>query len=454
MRSRRVTLVVAALAVLCVSFVLHGRQPDKAATTAKQFWHCGMHPQVIREGPGECPICHMALTPIGNNDAGAPSARRKILYWWDPMLRPSSISDHPGKSAMGMEMVPVYAESGGPEVRIDPAVVQNMGVRTAAVTRGPLSKTIRAVGLVKLPEPGMHDVTLKVGGWIDTLYADQEGMHVNQGAPLFELYSPDLQVTEQELISAVKSEKTLGADASPNLRMEARRMIDSARRKLRLWDVAEQDIEVIAKADQPPKDVPFRSPATGHIEDKLIVQGSAVQPMMKLMRVADHTTMWLEAQVYQEQIPVVKLGQEVVATVDGLEGKAWRGTITFIYPHIDHTTRTLTVRMTVDNPGFELKPGMYATAEIITRPLPDAIQVPREAVIDTGSRQIAFVSEGEGHFSPRKVKTGLVGDDDKVQIVEGLTPGETVVTSGQFLMDVESRTIEATQKLGARSATN
>ena len=422
---------------------------DGQAGAPKQLWHCGMHPQVVQDHPGDCPICHMALTPM-NSASSAVSAKGGKQLWWDPMLGPSSVTNHPGKSAMGMDMVPYTASTGGDTgIQIDPTVVQNMGVRTATVTRGPLSETVRAVGLLKLPEPGMHDVSLKVGGWIDKLYADQDGMHVTQGEPLFELYSQDLQVAEQELISAVKSQQLLQKDASPNLHTESQSMIDSAKRKLRLWDVAEQDIEAIAKADQPPKDVPFRSPATGHLEDKMIVQGSAVQPMMKLLRVADHTKMWLEAQVYQEQIPVVKLGQEVVASVDGMTGKTWKGAITFIYPHVDHMTRTLTVRMTLENPDFELKPGMYATAEIITQPAADAIQVPREAVIDTGTRQIVFVSEAEGHFSPRKVKVGLAGDDDKVQIFEGLTPGEVVVTSGQFLMDVESRTLEATQKLSA-----
>ena len=415
----------------------------------KQLWHCGMHPQVVQDHPGECPICHMALTPMNlGNSAGSPKGGKQL--WWDPMLGPSSITDHPGKSAMGMEMVPYTASATGDTgVQIDPTVVQNMGVRTAPVTRGPLSKTVRAVGLLKIPEPGMHDVSLKVGGWIDKLYADQDGMHVTDGEPLFELYSQDLQVAEQELISAVKALKALPPDASPNLRGEAQGLIDSAKRKLRLWDIAEQDVEAIAKAEQPPKDVPFRSPATGHIEDKMVVQGSAVQPMMKLMRVADHTKMWLDAQVYQEQIPVVKMGQEVIATVDGMPGQTWKGAITFIYPHVDHMTRTLTVRMTLDNPDFALKPGMYATAQIVTRPIADAVQVPREAVIDTGTRQIAFVAEGEGHFSPRKVRMGLAGDDDRAQILDGLAPGETVVTSGQFLMDVESRTIEATQKLRA-----
>jgi RND family efflux transporter MFP subunit len=413
----------------------------------KQLWHCGMHPQVIQDHPGDCPICHMALTPLNSPSSNTKADETKILYWWDPMLGPSSIANHPGKSAMGMEMVPVYAKSGGPEVQIDPALVQNMGVRTAKVVRGPLAKSVRTVGLLKLPEPGLHDVSLKVGGWIDKLYADQEGMHVVKGEPLFDLYSPDLQVAEQELIGAVKSLKALDPKVSEAIRTEAQGMVDSSRQKLRLWDVAEQDIDAIAGADQAPKDVPFRSPATGHIEDKMIVQGSAVEMGMKLMRVADHTSMWVDAQVYEDQLPVVKLGQKVMASMDGVPGKSFEGTVGFMYPHVDHMTRTLTVRITLDNPNFELKPGMYATVEILTQPSPDAIQVPREAVIDTGTRQIAFVTEDAGHFSPRQVRMGMRGDNDMVEILDGLAPGETVVTSGQFLMDVESRTIEATQKL-------
>jgi RND family efflux transporter MFP subunit len=456
-----ISLALIAIAVAALLFVKRtmsaSQSPPVAAsatTKPKQLWHCGMHPQVIQDHPGECPICHMALTPIDADTAMSEASQKKILYWWDPMLGPSSISDHPGKSAMGMDLVPVYGEQAGPGITIDSTVVQNMGVRTAIVMRGPLSKTVRALGILKIPEPGMHDISLKIGGWVDKLYADQVGMHVNAGEPLFDIYSPDLQVAEQELISAVKSRQSLGADAAPEIRQEAQGMIDSARRKLQLWDVADQDIDAIAKADEPPKEVPFRSPATGHIEDKMIVQGSAVQPMMKLMRVADHSKLWLEARVYQDQIAVVKIGQEVIAAVDGIPGQTWKGTITFIDPHLDHMTRTLTVRITLDNPDFQLIPGMYATAQIITRPLPDAIQIPREAVIDTGTQQIAFVDEGDGHFTPRKVKVGLSGDDDMVQVVEGLAPGETVVTSGQFLMDVESHTIEATQKLMAPPMSN
>ena len=455
--ARSFVVLVAALALgFGVGFASrgHGSADDAmarahAANGKKQHWHCGMHPQVISDHPGDCPICHMALTPIASDGfSETKPSERRILYWWDPMLGTGSISDHPGKSAMGMEMVPVYSESGGPVVQIDPAVVQNMGVRTAEVTRGALTKTVRTIGSLSLPESGLHDVSLKVGGWIDRLDADQDGMHVTKGEPLFELYSPELQVAEQELISAVKSQSALGSSGSQVVRQESEHMIESAKRKLRLWDVDEKDIEAIAKADEPPRDITFRSPATGHVEEKMVVQGSNVQAGMKILRVADHTSMWLDLQVYEGDLPFVKKGAKVTATLEGASGKTFSGSITFMYPHFDHMTRTLKVRATLENPDFELKPGMYATAEIVTAPVEDTILCPREAVLDTGSREIVFIAEGSGHFSPRKVRTGLTGDNDQVQIIEGLAVGERVVTSGQFLIDVESRTIEATQKLG------
>ena len=391
------------------------QRPAADTGAVKQLWHCGMHPQVIQDHPGDCPICHMALTPLGSR-GNARTAGQDLL------------------------------------VQIDPRVVQNMGVRTVAVTKGTLRKTVRTVGVLGLPEPGLHDVSLKVNGWVDKLYADQEGMHVAKGDPVFEVYSPDLQVASQELISAGAALRSLPPDASETLLREGQGLVESAKRKLRLWDVDERDIETIAKALEPPRDVTFRSPATGHVEEKMVVQGSSVQPGMKLLRIADHSKMWFDLQVYEGQLPFVKVGQDVLASVAGRPGRTFEGTVSFLYPHLDPTSRTLKVRVTVDNPQFELKPGMYATADIKTEAVPDATLVPREAVIDTGTRQIVFVAEGGGRFLARSVRTGLSGDDDKVQIVAGLAAGEMVVTSGQFLLDVESRTIEATEKLSGEGA--
>ena len=390
--------------------------PPATGPASKPLWTCGMHPQVIQDHPGTCPICHMRLTPLKTGDD----------------------TDH------GKEMQDMQA---GPTVRIDPAVVQNMGVQTAAVTRGPITKSVQTVGLLEAPETGLHDISPKVGGWIEKLFANQEGLHVHKGDPLFELYSPDLTVAEQELVGAVKAARAFGPSADPSVKKSSEALVESAKTKLRLLDVAEADIDAVAQTLTVPKTVTFRSPASGAVIDKAIVQGSATQAGQKLMRIEDHSSLWLDLQVYEDQMAMVAVGQDVQATVEAFPGKTFTGRITFIHPHVDHMSRTVVARAVLDNPDLALRPGMYASATIVTKPVADGIQVPREAVIDTGTRQIVFIAHPGGRFTPRTVHVGVRGDDDRVQLIDGLAPGETVVTSGQFLLDVESRTTEAIQKL-------
>ena len=420
------------------------------------LWTCAMHPQVIADHPGDCPICHMKLVPMRSDDAAADaSGKRKVLYWWDPMLGPSSIADKPGKSAMGMDRIPVYADeaSAGPAVTVDPAVEQNMGVRTTAVRRGPLTNDVRAVGILKVPEPRMRDISLKVSGWIDTLQADTEGMHVEAGEPLFTMYSPDVVVAEDELIAAERADKALPADAADALREQTQSLVRSAREKLRLWDIAQGEIDAIAKAQSASRTVVIRSPISGHVIDKSVVAGSAVTAGMKVMRIENHSQLWLDAEVYANDFEGARVGQTMNASIEGLPGKAFTGTISFIYPHVDHMARTLMVRATFDNPDMTLRPGMFATAKILSRTVEDAVLAPRDAIIDTGSEQIAFVASGNGHFEPRRLTVGRHGEND-VEVLTGLAPGEAVVTSGQFLLDVESNTKAAIARLrGSDTAT-
>jgi Cu(I)/Ag(I) efflux system membrane fusion protein len=398
---------------------------------------------------------YVPTPPKAQAAAVSDKPARKIKYYWDPMLGPSSVSDKPGKSAMNMDLVPVYeddatnaADASQPgEVTIDSSIVQNVGIRTAQVTRGPLTKSIRTVGILRIPEPAQHDVSLKINGWIETLYADHEGMHIQRGEPLFAIYSPDLQVAEEELISAQRSLKSLDAATSPQLRSETQSLVESAKRKLSLWDVADQDIETIANSDSAPRTVIFRSPATGDVMDKMVVAGSSVQAGMKLMSIEDHSKLWLDAVVYEDSMSMIALGQQVSATTESFPGITFKGTISFIYPHVDPATRTITVRAVLDHSEGGLRPGMYMTADILTQPVQDAVLAPREAIIDTGTRQIAFVVRSAGHFDPVEVRMGVVGDGEQAQILSGLKPGDTVVTSGQFLLDVESRTSEAIEKL-------
>ena len=451
------TVLLIAIVVATIFFMRRGGGPSSgavesqpAAAAPKELWTCSMHPQVIQDHPGLCPICRMPLTKLktyGENSGGKGEGR-ELLYYWDPMLGASSISNKPGKSAMGMDLVPVYKQqSAGPTVIIDPVIVQNMGVRTAQIIKGPLRRTIRAVAMVDVPDSAQYDVNLRISGWIEKLYANQAGMHVYRGDALFDLYSPDLQVAAEELIGAESALKSLDAQASPAVAAESGGLVDSARQKLRLWGIAERDIDAIAASTKAPRTVPIRSPIDGELVEKMVVDGSAIQAGEKIMRIEDHHQLWLDLAVYEQQLPYVTVGEMVSATAEAVPGKTFTGPISFIYPHMNHDSRTAMVRVTLDNARHELRPGMYASAEIMTEMAADAILAPREAVIDTGTRQFAFVVKSQGHFEPRNVRLGLVGDNDQVQIVEGLAPGETVVTSGQFLMDVESRTTEAIEKL-------
>ena len=388
---------------------------DRAAGTTSadvapmQLWTCGMHPQVVQDHPGTCPICHMRLTPMrGGHDHGGPSA-----------------------------------------VIIDAAVVQNMGIRTAVATRGPLVRSVRTVGTLEAPETGLHDVSPRVGGWIVKLYANQDGQHVHTGEPLFDLYSPDLAVAGAELVGAVRAASALGPGSDVSARRSAEGLVASERRKLALLDVPPDQIASIAQTLAVPAAFTFRSPSDGAVVDKAVVEGSSVQAGAKLLRIENHSSLWLDLQVYQDQMSVVTVGQPVEATVEGVPGQTFHGTVTFVHPHVDHVSRTVVARATLANADQWLRPGMYATATILTRPAEAAVQVPREAVIDTGTRQIAFVALGDGHFAPRDVRMGMTGDDGRVQILDGIAAGETVVTSGQFLLDVESRTAEAIDKLRA-----
>jgi membrane fusion protein, copper/silver efflux system len=381
-----------------------------ADSTPKQYWTCGMHPFVKWDHPGLCPICHMPLTPMHQYHGGDTN-------------------------------------QGPPVVVIDPAVVQNMGLRTAEVTRGPLTKSIRAVGMLEAPEPGLHEINLKVSGWIQKLYANQDGQHVHKGDPLFELYSPNLIVAGEELVGSVKSLNAIGTTSDPSLAASAKAYVTSARQKLALLDVSDADIDTIATKLVVPRTFTFVSPTSGAVIETTVVEGSAISAGTKVMRIEDHSTLWLDLQIYEDQLAMISVGQSVTATIDAWPGRTFHGTVTFIHPHIDHMSRTVVARVTLDNADQVVHPGMYASATIVTKPIEDAIQVPREAVIDTGTSQLAFVVRDAGHFEPRNVRMGISGNDGRVQILEGLSSGETVVTSGQFLLDVESRTTEAVDKL-------
>ncbi|MCI0433638.1 MAG: efflux RND transporter periplasmic adaptor subunit, partial [Gemmatimonadetes bacterium] len=435
---------------------------------AGQLWTCGMHPQVIEEKPGLCPICHMDLTPLkvdgdpAAHEHAAPAAggtaqarpdaasRGRILYWWDPMMSPPYISDKPGVSPMGMELVPVYEEQAGghPTVIIDPVVVQNMGVRVSPVVEGPLRRSVRVVGYLDEAQPNIHDVNLLVSGWVRRLHANVEGMHVEEGDPLFDLYSPDLQVAIEELIAARQAASAAAAggiedDAS---RSSAAMVRDAAMLKLELWGLPRAQIEALSKLEAAPELITFTSRVTGHVTEKPIVEGAAVMAGERVLRIVDHRVLWMDGRVFEKDLPFVKVGQKARATMASRPGESIEGDVIFMHPHVDAMTRTVQVRLAIPNPDLELRPGMYATMRLEAELAQRAVLVPREAVIDTGERQVAFVAREVGRFEPREVVMGHAAEGGLVQVITGLAPGEPVVVSGQFLLDSESRLREAIQK--------
>lgn len=482
MFGRMVLVVLVALAGVTAGVIWH--EPLAGLFTSNQggtgdgsLWTCSMHPQVIQEKPGVCPICHMALTPLKVDKKNSPQSHlhpgdkmgvsppggerapdqamgsangpeRRIKYWWDPMLNPPYISDKPGKSPMGMDLIPVYEEelSAGSSVTIDPAIVQNMGVRVAKVTTGPLRRSIRAVGYLDEAEPNIHDINLRVSGWIERLFADTEGMHLEQGAPLFDLYSPELRVAVEEIIAARRARGSMPSDADGISKQTADTLYEASARKLELWGLDHRQVDALAKLDHAPRNITFISPITGHVTQKHIVEGAAVKAGDRILRLVDHSVLWLDVQVFEQHLPFIRMGQKVRATIASQPGDELEGEVIFIHPHVNMVTRTALVRIALPNPAMTLRPGMYATVKIEAMLAEQSVLVPREAVIDTGDRQIAFVTQQIGRFEPRLVKLGLSADGGMVQVLQGLAPGEVVVTSGQFLLDSESRLREAIQK--------
>lgn len=447
-------------------------EPSSAGggTAKKQLWTCGMHPQVIQDHPGDCPICHMKLTPLMTADAGSGSAphplgdstdasvkrERKVKYWHDPMMNPPYISDRPGQSPMGMDLVPVYEEEARPTgaaVVIDPAIVQNMGVRTVAATRGTLTQRVRATATIVEPESARTDINLRVSGWIQKLYADTDGVSIRKGDPLFDLYSPDLRLAIEELIAATRASKSTTGDQSASLQGTSDALIAAARLRLETLGLTPEQIEQLSTLEHAPATVTFTSPIDGVVVDKAnVYKGSSVLSGQLVLRLADRSTMWVEARVPEGAVGRLRVGQRAAIAVDGVRGREITGDVVFIHPNLDEMTRTAVVRVAVPNPEGTLRAGMFAVAAIDAGSTTEVTIVPREAVIDSGESQVVFVSTGKGRYEPRRVRTGESGVGGLVQIVSGVEPGESVVASGQFLLDSESRLREAIAKFLGQGA--
>jgi len=380
---------------------LVGCSQSGSTARAKTLYTCGMHPQVIQDHPGNCPICGMKLTPVRKQ--GEPAQAESLST-----------------------------------IAVDPVTIQNMGVRTTEIIRGPLRRTIRTVGTIDYSETALADVTTKFKGWIEKLYVDATGQQVHKGDPLFEIYSPELYSAEVEYLLAMNQSSEVSGAAA---------LRETATSKLKFFDISDAQIAELEKSGKPSKTLRILAPIDGFVTEKMVVEGMMVDMGMKLYRLADLGLVWVYAEVYEQDLPFIRLGQEAVVGLSYLPDREFRGRVTYIYPNVNEKTRTARVRMEFHNPGYFLKPGMFATITVSSEFKPSVLLVPDSAVLRSGEKNTVFVALEEGKFEPRTVALGLPAEDDRYEVLSGLHEGERVVTSGQFMLDSESQLREAIQKM-------
>ena len=373
--------------------------PDSgSAPQSVALYTCGMHPEVIRHAPGTCPICGMKLVRKKDEDVDAS------------------------------------------DVQVSREFLQNFAVRTAVVERRVLPISIRTVGVLAHNEESISSVNTKFEGWIESARINNVGEFVAQGEPLFEIYSPQLITTMREYLAAVDYVARLErGDAYPEAVERAQSLLDSARERLRYWDISEAQIDALEAADTVSRTITFHSPASGLVVEKMgdSLEGMKLSPGMTVLKIADHTKLWAEADFYEEDLRHVREGSLAVIEVAAFPERAWDGRILFFRSAVNAETRTLTAFVEVANPDLALRPGMYVDVTVDVRDLPAAVATPAESVLRSGERAVVIVAKPDGGFEPREVKLG-VRSGDMHEVTAGLAAGERVVLSSQFLIDSES----------------
>lgn len=384
----------------------------------------------------------------------ADTGERRILYWRAPM-DPSFRSDKPGKSPMGMDLVPVYSE---PEadadaaegtVRVSSGFLQNFAVRTAEAHRGAIPVSIRTVGVLAHNEEKLVSVNTKFRGWIEHARVHNVGEYVERGDVLFDIYSPELVTTQREYLAAMEYvERLRDAGAHAETVERARSLRDAARERLRYWDMTEAQISDLADAGADSRTVRFFAPASGFIVEKMgdSLEGMALAPGVTVLKIADHSTLWAQAEFYEEDLRHVREGSPASIEVDAFPGRRWTGTILFFRSAVNPETRALTAFVEVANEDLSLRPMMYVDVTVRAEADADAVLAPAESVLHTGERSVVIVQREDGGFEPREVELGRTADALQ-EITSGLAPGERVVVSSQFLINSESNLRAAMSQL-------
>jgi len=326
-------------------------------------------------------------------------------------------------------------------VQISPEKQQLIGVKFGTVEMRPLEKVIRTVGRVDYDEKKIVTISPKIGGWIEDLFVDFTGRFVGQGEPLLTIYSPELVSTQEEYLVALRARKDLIKSPFPEVAASGNSLAESAKRRLKLWDINDDQIKALEESGEAKKTLTLYSPFSGFVLEKMAYKGMSVMPGMALFKIADLSVVWLYADIYEYELPFIRLGQQASIQLSYLPGETFIGRMIYIYPSLNPETRTAKVRFEFPNTHGKLKPEMYANVEIKVH-LGQKLAVPEGAIIDTGLRQMAIIDKGSGYFEPREVKVGAKVDNF-YEVIKGLKAGERVVTSANFLIDSESRLKEA-----------
>ena len=384
-----------------------------ADPAAAELHTCGMHPQVVQEGPGQCPICGMTLMPMESSS-------------------------------------PAPEEVEGPGVRVSKSFLQNFAVRTTVVERTDLPARIRTIGYLDQDEAKLVSVNTKFGGWIESPRVNTVGERVSEGDLLFEIYSPELVTAQEEYLAAIDYvDRLKTAEAYPRAVGRAESLLEAATERLRHWDLTSEQIDHLRTAKRASRTLEVHSPASGYVVEKVAdsLEGIKVNPGMTILKIADHSTLWAKVEFYEHYLRDLRAGLRADISLDAYPGRRWYGRLLFFEPAMNPQTQTLTGYVEVENSDGRLRPKMYATIEIQLPGARNALVVPAQAVLRSGGdRNIVIVDAGDGIFVPHEVELGIESDGI-LQVVEGLAEGARVVTSSQFLLDSESNLQAAVDRL-------
>jgi multidrug efflux pump subunit AcrA (membrane-fusion protein) len=383
----------------------------RAAALAGTLYHCPMHPSVVRDRPGDCPICGMDLVPIERTHGAAAASQ--------PASGPAAAR------VPGVIPVMISAER-----------IRLAGLQTAKVVRERTAPELRTVGFVVPSEKGLGRIHTRYAGWIEELFVTQTGQRVARGQVLATVYSTDLLAAQQDFLNVLKWASAPGGGVT-GAGTSSARLVDDARRKLELLGVSREEIDEVARTGKPVRALKLRSTAAGYVTQKSAFRGLYVQPDTELFQIADLATVWVMADVYEYEIARVRVGQTARLTVTGLPGETFAGKVQLVNPAVSADTRTLRVRLELKNPGLKLKPGLYGTV-VLDLPAGEGLAIPAEAAVETGEVTYVYVAKAGGQFEPRRVRLGARAEG-RVQVLEGLAAGEQVVTTGTFVLDAEAR---------------